>query len=449
MCFSELSVPEYAGISRETTGIGMARNFRRTWRYMGREFVISFTVAFLFFFFIFFVNQILVMAEEIFSKKVPLWDVIRLVAYSLPTVVALSFPFGSLVGALMAVGRLSSDNEVLAFNASGVPSRHLLLPMLLLGLLFSSVSFIMNDYFLPLGNIRFAEIYRRIIYTNPAVELEPHAIKRYENTVIITGGVEGKRIVDILIIDKSPEGNRRVITAQSATLAENSETRGVVSLTLEKVFSQVSFPKEGDRYDYFYSESMVYNILLKSITGVIGGLGPSQQSSADVWKQIQRMMGDQREKVRARDERVNALLYGLSSEIRAARQDVSADPSKLPSVKKNLDAMMRGVTAERETDVKDGNLQVYLIEFHRKFSVPAACLVFAFFAFPIGLMARRSGRTVGFGVGLFVSILYYGLLFAGQTFGARMELSPELSMWLPDLVIFGVGAIIFMVRTAR
>ena len=52
--------------------------------------------------------------------------------------------------------------------------------------------------------------------------------------------------------------------------------------------------------------------------------------------------------------------------------------------------------------------------------------MFAFFAFPVGVRARRSGRTVGFAVGLFVAIVYWGLLIAGQTFGVRMSLSPAL-----------------------
>ncbi|MGO9412506.1 MAG: LptF/LptG family permease, partial [Spirochaetia bacterium] len=192
----------------------MVRSYLRTYLYVSREYLFSFAVAFLFFFFIFFLNQILVMAEEIFSKKVPFWDVVLLVIYSLPIVIAFSFPFGSLVGALMAVGRLSSDNELLAFGALGVPSRHLVTPLLIVGLAFSLVSFVMNDYFLPLGNIRFAEIYRRILYSNPAVELESHSIKKYENTTIITGQVVGRRIENLLIIDKSPEGNRRIITAR-------------------------------------------------------------------------------------------------------------------------------------------------------------------------------------------------------------------------------------------
>jgi len=172
----------------------MAPSHSITWRYVAREYIMSFVVAFLFFFFLFFLNQILVMAEEIFSKKVPIWDVLRLIVFSLPIVIAFSFPFGSLVGALMAVGRLSSDNELLAFGTLGVPPRQLLFPMLLLGLAFSSVSFVMNDYFLPLGNLRFAEVYRRVLYSNPGLELEPYSVKRYENTTIITGAVDERQI---------------------------------------------------------------------------------------------------------------------------------------------------------------------------------------------------------------------------------------------------------------
>ncbi len=427
----------------------MGRSFKLTWLYVGREFLLSFAVAFCFFFFIFFVNQILVMAEQIFSKQVPFWDVIKLIVYSLPLVVSLSFPFGSLVGALMAVGRLSSDNEVLAFNVLGIPPRHLLFPLLIMGLLFSSVSFIMNDYFFPLGNIRYAEIYRRVIYSNPALELEPHSIKKYENTVIVTGGVEGKLIKDVLIIDKSPEGNRRVITSRSASLSESEENSGVVSLMLEKVFSHVSQPKEGDRYDYFLADSMVYTILLRSFTGAIGSLLPSQQSSVDVWKQIRKMSEDEKGKEREKRERVNSLLYGLSSAIRAARENASVEPSRISQDRKGVEALLRAMRAEKARSVADTNLRVYLAEFHRKFSVPAACLVFSFFAFPIGLMARRSGRTVGFGIGLFVSILYYGLLFAGQTIGLRLQVSPPLAMWFPDLVVLAAAVVIFTVRLVK
>ncbi|HET6486690.1 MAG TPA: LptF/LptG family permease, partial [Spirochaetia bacterium] len=93
--------------------------------------------------------------------------------------------------------------------------------------------------------------------------------------------------------------------------------------------------------------------------------------------------------------------------------------------------------------------QSYEVEFYRKFSMPAACLVFSFFAFPVGQRARRSGRTVGFAVGLFVAIAYWGMLVAGQTFGVRMSLSPAFSMWFPDVLVLAIGGVLLLGRLRR
>jgi lipopolysaccharide export system permease protein len=81
-------------------------------RYIISEALFSFFVSFLFFFFIFFVNQLLLLAQEILTKKVPFGEVALLVFYALPSVVALSAPFASMVGTLMTVGRMTSDNEI-------------------------------------------------------------------------------------------------------------------------------------------------------------------------------------------------------------------------------------------------------------------------------------------------------------------------------------------------
>ncbi len=423
----------------------MAPTHRLTWRYIGREYIMSFIVAFLFFFFLFFINQILVMAEEIFSKKVPILDVLRLIVFSLPVVIAFSFPFGSLVGALMAVGRLASDNELLAFGSLGVPPRQLLFPMLVLGLVFSSISFVMNDYFLPLGNLKFAEVYRRVLFSNPGLELEPYSVKRYENTTIITGAVDGRQIRDIVIVDKSLEGNRRIITAGDARLDASPQQAGVISLTLDNVFSQLSYPRDGDRYDYTLSDSMVYTILLKNISTVsIGGLTPSTMSSADVWKQIQLKDRDQVTARKQKEEKTAGLAFALAGGLRSAERQAAADPGRLAAGRTAVDTLWRSFTAESGRSVADLSLQSFRVELNRKFSMPIGCLVFAFFAFPVGLRARRSGRTLGFGVGLFVAIVYWGLLVAGQTFGVRMSLSPALSMWLPDAVVLAAGFVFFL-----
>jgi lipopolysaccharide export system permease protein len=148
--------------------------------YIGKEFFLAFFVCFLFFFFIFFINQMLLMAEDILSKHAPPVDVFMLVIYALPSIVAMSFPFASLVGALMAVGRFSSDNEVIVFQASGISMKRIFVPFVAIALLVSCLSFVINDYFLPLGTINYGKLYRKLLSSTPALELNAYSVKKLQ-----------------------------------------------------------------------------------------------------------------------------------------------------------------------------------------------------------------------------------------------------------------------------
>jgi lipopolysaccharide export system permease protein len=172
-------------------------------------------------------------------------------------------------------------------------------------------------------------------------------------------------------------------------------------------------------------------------------------SSADLWKEIRQKSKEQEAAQSLKTEKIAGLAFGLSGGLRAAERAAAADPGRIGAARTALDILWRNLNAEKGRSVGDLSLQSFRVEFHRKFSMPIGCLVFAFFAFPVGVRARRSGRTVGFGVGLFVAIVYWGLLVAGQTFGVRMSLSPALSMWFPDAVVLLAGAAFFMTGARR
>src|SRR5579872_5009170 len=56
--------------------------------------------------------------------------VIELFVLALPPILLLSIPFGVLVGILVGLGRLSSDNEIIAMRSGGVSSRIVVMPVL-------------------------------------------------------------------------------------------------------------------------------------------------------------------------------------------------------------------------------------------------------------------------------------------------------------------------------
>lgn len=428
----------------------MPRRFTRITVYIAREFFFSFLVAFLFFFFIFFINQMLLLAEEILTRRVPPIAVARLVFYSLPSIVALSFPFGALVGALMAVGRFSSDNEIIAFRASGIPNRMLFAPLIGLGLLLSLVSFVMNDYFLPLGTINFGQLYRELLFSNPELELESFTVRNYEQSTIVTGSVQGSRINNMVILDRTEEGEQRVIAASQAQLTEPGGDSGIVSLLLDDVFTHSTADDQRGNFAFSEAESMEYNILLQDITFSLRNPGPREMASLDVWTVIQerRAALDERRAEQAR--LIEAQRIGLAGSYQAAPEQIAQNETTFQRVTSELDLATTGLSEERSRVIADRTLSNYELEFHKKFSIPFACMTFILFAFPVGLLTRRAGRAVGFGIGLLISTLYWSLLIAGQTLGINNpEISPAFAMWAPNGIVLLLGGAAFLWRARR
>jgi len=202
------------------TSLRFLRVFPRTaFLYIVREFCLSFAISFLFFFVVFFINQILLLAEDILAKNAPLDQTILLLLYSLPSVVAIAFPFSALAGALMTSARLNTDNEILAFSALGVSPATLYAPFLVMGLVASLLSFAANDYFLPRSAVAFRRIYGQLVARSASIELTPFSAKRYTKAIVVTGAGEGGDIGDILLFETDEKKVNKVISAGRASIA--------------------------------------------------------------------------------------------------------------------------------------------------------------------------------------------------------------------------------------
>ena len=97
----------------------------------------------------------------------------------------------------------------------------------------------------------------------------------------------------------------------------------------------------------------------------------------------------------------------------------------------------------------DRNYKIHKLEFYKKFSLPFSCLCFVLFAFPAGLFAKRSGRTVGFGIGLLFSLFYWCMMFAGHTIGIKSDINSFMAMWIPNFVILFIALVLYIVRFVR
>jgi len=418
--------------------------------YLVKELSFSFVVSFLFFFFIFFINQLLLMADNILSKKIPLGDVLLIIFYAFPLILLFAVPFGALVGALMAIARLASDNEILALQACGVSLKRIFIPLFILSIILSMLSFFVNDYLIPASYLEHKKLYNKILYSNPQIELEPYSVKRFKKieTTIVIGDVKQSIIHDIVIFDKTDKNESRIITADTAIVEVNKEQIDVISLRLEKVFIQIIDPADRTRFEYSFCDTLIYNILIKEFD-VEPVPTPLQKTTYDVWKVVQTKRKEVQELERVEAQKANEILYMLAMEIRKSQDYFYQSSHWLSTRRSECERLWDEYIRQKTKKIFNRDLQQYSLELHRKFAFPFACMFFMIFAFPVGLLARWSGRIVGFGIGLIISGIYWILLVVGHHIGFRENYPPALAMWLPNFVVLCIGMFFYFMRILK
>ena len=249
-----------------------------------------------------------------------------------------------------------------------------------------------------------------------------------------------------MILDKDKDGNRRVITADTAQFLSDVKGAGtgVISLELRNVFSHVSDQKKRSDYDYFTAKRMEYNILLANMSSSVRTLGPREMSTVDVYDRLKKMDED------FLADKASQLSY-MGPNIAQAVSDwffaTGTEDKKalINNIRSQLEAY-GDIYFEQNTD---RNYKIHKLEFYKKFSLPFSCLCFVLFAFPAGLFSKRSGRTVGFGIGLLFSLFYWCMMFAGHTLGIKSDINSFMAMWIPNFVILFIALVLYVVRFVR
>jgi len=358
-------------------------------KYIAKELFLYFLVCFAFFFVVFFVNQILLLAETILKKRVPVLSVIKLIGYCLPAIIAQSAPFATLVGFLMCLGRLVSDNEVIILRASGQRYSVILKPVIIMGMLISVFSFVMNDYFLPLGTLNYNRMFKQIIVSNPAVELESQSVKRMNDATLVIGDVSKDNVSDLVLFDAADGGKQRLIVSKNTDVKKAVSPGVLMQLNMNDAFVLMLDKKNRENFDILTSDGMTLNVFEDSIISSRGGTSPREMTSWDLHKKIKNM------------KKLNN------------------------STKKQLNS--------------------YNLEYNKKFSIPFGSIFFALLAFPLALVfGRKDGQTLGLIFGIIISVLYWAATILGQMFGLRSGWNGFWMMWGPNFFIGLIGILLYL-----
>jgi lipopolysaccharide export system permease protein len=258
---------------------------------------------------------------------------------------------------------------------------------------------------------------------------------------MVTGNVEGNAIDDILIFDKTSDGERRIILAHGAELKDTGKQG--LSLDLDNAFIQSSKEVARRDYDYASTSSLRYWVPQEDMMQAVSSVSPREMASRDVLKEI-----------RNKEANLAVRMDGQYGKLLANALPLEAALRRGPGQPGWNRRVNLAADYGRELEIagvyrKDRSLSIYRLEFYKKFSLPFGAFSFIFLAVPLGLMAKKSGQIVGFMFGSFISVIYWALLLGGQTLGISQGYPPFLSMWFPNILAVSVGLVLCALRVRR
>ncbi|WP_281860691.1 LptF/LptG family permease [Candidatus Borrelia fainii] len=410
------------------------------------EFFKYFLITFLFFFFVFFINQILFFMRILLQNYVPFLKAFIFVIYSLPMIIALSPPFAALISVILTIYRFKLNNEILAFRSIGISIFDLLVPFFKLGVVIALISFITNDFLLPLGSIGRLRIFNEIKQEIPHLILKPYSSKQYGDLIFVSGEKSETGYKNVTFFDNTRlKGYDRIFIARELNIQKENYQ---VYFILNDVLSIALTDDESGFYDYFYADRMKYSIdqVTFSDSWLLSYIAPSQMSIRDVMKLIVKQDKLVKELNMKNDLEEDLLYLNFSNIYLNYLYDKNSFLDE-ESVLENL-SYMHNLSLNYnpyEDLIVKRNYALYCLEFYQKISLSLSVLFFIFLAFGMGMYSNKKYSIIlELVISILICVFYWVMFIGGKVYTVQYSSNPFLITVLPNVMLIFAGLILFL-----
>ncbi|MEA2014132.1 MAG: LPS export ABC transporter permease LptF [Thermodesulfobacteriota bacterium] len=361
-------------------------------KYIFKEISIPFFMIIFILTFALLMGKILQLIDFMINKGISFTDVARLVLYLTPSFLIITIPVSLLISILMGMGRLSRDNEIIVLKSSGL-SLYQLIPSVAFATLCAFIITSLTGFFLiPYGNLA-----TKNLLFDMAKQKASIGIKERVFNDNFTGLV--------LYADEIPPD---VDYMKGVFICDNRMLKESATIVAQRGYL-ISNP-----------ESMQVTLRLKD-----GSLHTANKNLT-TYKKI--------------DFSVYDINLDLSNSIGGKNNRVKKDSWEM--------SLPELIKKSRERGLSKATIKDLIIEIHKKFTIPFACIVFGIIGIPLGISKHRSGKSRGFVIGLIVIMTYYIIQLGGEALGETGGLSPATGAWMSNAIL-GVTGIYMLIMAAK
>ncbi|WP_455519725.1 LptF/LptG family permease [Porphyromonas sp.] len=455
-------------------------------KYILRTFIPLFVMSFAVCWFIVVMQFLWRYIDELVGKGLSGFMLLKIIFYAALSFIPMSLPLGILLASLMTLGNLGERLELLALKASGIRLYRIIRPIMLLVLAMACGLFYFQNDLMIRAQVRMWTLVITAKYAAPEMEITPGVfytgIPGY--SLYAKDRDAGTGLMHRMMVYDMSRGylNPRIIRADSGRLVMDKSKKFLVlklyqGQSFENIQTQ-SYNTSTDAVPYMlphfdYSEtfipfdanikmqdegelsSMYVGKNLHQLQQSIDSIRPILDSTRLSYAQVvgaslmESHFGTSSYAYQDSATRVQAQarLTQLEQQTRHSKGE-DASLTLTPQDSLQAFAMARDkadrVKEEASLYIDTDDAQFYQFrtlhqEWHRKFTFPVSCIIFALIGSSLGAIVRRGG----IGMPIIISIFFFVVYFIIDSFGTNMLRNESipiwLGMWLSNIVLFPIG----------
>jgi lipopolysaccharide export system permease protein len=435
-------------------------------------------------------NQLSRRFGDLVGKGLPADVIAEVLVLFIPFIVALTLPMAILVAVLYGFSQMGVDNEITAMRASGLSVVQMVRPVFWAGVMLALANLFFVDQILPRTNLRLLNLQTDIGQKKPTFSLKEQVMNNLPGSqyFLLASVIEPGtgRMKEVVIYDMSPSDGRRVIYADSGSMAFENGGR---DLGLRLRDGRVNEYKTAEPTTVNTTRFELNTIRVKDIENAFKqSFGTVQRGDREMTtcEMMDRVAASRqslataavhRRAVAENDVRALLHLWGVAEpavrpvtipprcgpwrtfERRMARillpkpaaaQVVARDSADRPAGPYGaaFSTLSDATIARENEEFARRDVNQFSVEIHKKYTLSAACLSFVLIGIALALRFPRGGIGLVIGASLVIFALFYVALTAGEQLADRGVISAPLAMWLPNMIVLAAG-ILGLVRVNR
>jgi lipopolysaccharide export system permease protein len=391
--------------------------------------------------------------DDFLAKGVAAWTIAEVLLLSLGHTLALSVPMAVLVATLLAFGQMAQDHELTALKASGVSLYRVMAPVFIASVLLCGGMLVFTNYVLPESNHRLAGLIHDIARTRPVVSMEPGIfVDDFDGYKFIIGDKrEGTdEILDVRVFADNDSRAPDIYVAPHGRLYFDNGGRTLNIVLRDGYAYQVPESEDRDDLPYRITAFKEHQIIITDAKGTLERTNRTYRSdremTIEMMKQsIGRKHGQIADAYKSVDVQARRRLQNKLAFLDATERTklLRARPRTRPgSLMGGAESRLRDLGRNHRSSVDSYERQIrsLQVEIHKKYSIPAACIVFVLLGAPLAILSGRSGMTMTIAFSIACFAVYYLFLTGGEKLADRRYLSPFWAMWAANIVFGALGA---------